>query len=121
MPIMIWVTLYPSNRFAKYTTDSEPWTGPKCAMSDWLSTSSRQLVSIFHFTIAQSDHSSEDTWSMRSTFWSAGGGLPSGSFQMNSSLFSSQVVQDLTRALGGMRLAYGILLQTPSAPQLQPW
>src|SRR5690349_18480938 len=90
-------------------------------MSDWLSTSSRQLVSIFHFTIAQSDHSSENTCSIRSTFCSDGGGLPSGSFQMNSSLFSSQATQDFTRALGGMRLAYGMLSQTPSAPQRQPW
>src|SRR5260370_14209377 len=91
-------------------------------MSAMLSINSRQLMSIFHFTSDQSDHSSGlNTGAMRGIATSAVGPLPSGSFQTNSILFSSQVGQAIVRAFGGMRLAQGMWLHTPSAPQLQLW
>src|SRR5882757_11288377 len=47
------------------------------------------------------------------------GGLPSGSFQTKSCLFSSQVTHDRVRASFGTRLAYGTALHLPSPLQRQ--
>src|SRR5216684_5257674 len=93
----------------------------KCAMSETLSISSRQLVLIVHFSITQSLQSSEKHASIRGIATSGGGAFASGSFQMNRSLFCSETGQALTRALGGIRLQYGMLLHLPSGPQLQWW
>src|SRR5262245_18102521 len=91
-------------------------------MSAMLSISSRQLMSIFHFTTDQSDHSSGlNTGSMRGIACSGGGALPSGSFQTNSILFSSIVGQAFVRAFSGTVLAYGMPLHLPSLPQLHEW
>src|ERR1700722_6424187 len=90
-------------------------------MSAILSISSRQLVLIVHFSITQSLHSSEKHASMRGIATSSAGGSPSGSFHTKSSLFCSLVGHAFTRALGGIRLLYGILLHLPSAPQLHAW
>ena len=52
---------------------------------------------------------------------SAGGGLPSGSFQTNSRPSCSMVSHAAVRAtLGTLRL-YGTALQRPSPPQRQSW
>src|SRR5579859_5780046 len=86
-----------------------------------LSTSSRQFAWITILSTTQSDHSSEKHTSRRGIATSAGGALPSESFQTNSRLFSSQVGHAPMRAFGGIRLQYGIDAHCPSPLQAQPW
>src|SRR5271166_3652665 len=90
-------------------------------MSETLSITSRQLAWTVHFSMVQSVHSPEKVASMRGMATSSEGRPPSGSFQMKSNWFCSQVGHDFMRALGGIFSAYGIALQTPSPPQFQLW
>ncbi len=91
-------------------------------MSTTLSITSRQ----FEFwtrieSQVQFDHSGENAPSISGIVTCSGGELPSGSFQTNSCLFCSRVSQDLVRAAGGTRLAYGMCAHLPSPPQRQSW
>ncbi|MDT4863579.1 hypothetical protein FQZ97_982920 [compost metagenome] len=103
-PRMYWIARCRSNVLLKWVS-SVPCTESKCAMSETLSISSRQLLSIFSSATSHSAQSSLKHSSIRGIACSAMGALPSGSFQTNSSRFSSITGQDLIFARGGMRLA----------------
>src|SRR5215472_18014839 len=91
-------------------------------MSTTLSTTSRQLeFSTSKESQVQFDHSGENAPSILGIVMWPGGGLPSGSFQTKSCLFSSSVSHDLVLAVGGTRLAYGMSAHLPSPPQRQSW
>ncbi|MNQ66531.1 hypothetical protein D3C85_810240 [compost metagenome] len=101
--ICTWVALWSSNRLAK-NSDGDWCVSSKCPMSTMLSTSSRLLALITHSAQCISLYSGESSSSRRGISWPSIGGLPSGSFQMNSASFSSAVAQRPTRAFGGTRL-----------------
>ncbi|EKB47208.1 hypothetical protein B879_04198 [Cecembia lonarensis LW9] len=69
----------------------------------------------------QSLHSSVPKPGISGMMTSAGGGLPSGSFQTKSRPFVSMVSQAAVRARSGTRWAYGTSLHLPSPPQRQSW